>query len=137
MAVLNDDVRCLGNHSPNILFGRTKNNTATISLTAEGHLQYKCDMPNTTIANDWLELIARGDVNQSSFGFYIKDDEWIERTGETPLRIIHQLERLVDVSPVTYPAYPQTSVAKRSFSQVASKQHARVAHVRTWLSFNK
>jgi phage head maturation protease len=54
--------------------------------------------------------MERGDVTQSSFGFTIKKDTWIQR-GNVLFRFIEKVGRLYDVSPVTYPAYPATSVA--------------------------
>ena len=57
-----------------------------------------------------MSSIKRGDVNQMSFGFTVRDDKWWqeENTGE-PLRELRDVD-LFDVSPVTYPAYEQTEV---------------------------
>jgi HK97 family phage prohead protease len=72
-------------------------------------LGYEYDSPETTYANDLLELMRRGDVTQSSFGFTVKKDTWIQR-GNVMFRFIEKVGRLYDVSPVTYPAYPATTV---------------------------
>lgn len=108
-----DDVRALFNHDPNHLLGRTKNDTLKLTKTPEG-LRYEVDLPNTASANDVRELIKRGDVTGSSFGFRVTADEWKEGEGDDlDLRTVTAVE-LWDVSPVTYPAYPQTSVSARS-----------------------
>ena len=60
--------------------------------------------------------IERGDVSQSSFGFTVASDEWRKEEGEE-VRYIKKLKRLFDVSPVTFPAYPDTDVAKRSHDE--------------------
>ena len=58
---------------------------------------------------------SRGDVDQMSFGFTVAGDEWEtnEDTGRE-LRTITKIGRLFDVSPVTFPANPNTDVALRS-----------------------
>ena len=136
--VLGNDVRCLGNHDANIVFGRTAAGTLQLSLDANGHLVYRCQMPETTTGNDWLELIKRGDISQSSFAFAIEDETWIERTGQNPLRIINRFAQLYDVSPVTYPAYPTTEVAARSMAAALNHKHnARVGAARAWVELYK
>lgn len=65
-------------------------------------------MPNTTYANDLIELMRRGDVNQSSFAFLVGRDRWEKRNGKN-VRIIEKVSRLIDVSPVVLPAYPAAS----------------------------
>ncbi len=121
--VLKDDVRALFNHDPNLVLARTAANTLTIGVDDEG-LWYEFELPNTTAGNDLLESMKRGDVTQSSFGFSISDSTWIEETkdGKTVwLRTIKSLKRLYDVSPVTYPAYTDTSVALRSAPEPVAK----------------
>ena len=67
-----------------------------------------------------MESISRGDISQSSFGFIVGEDEW-EKTEEGNLRTITKVERLYDVSPVTYPAYPETNAAVRSMDNWAKE----------------
>ena len=52
--------------------------------------------------------MKRGDVDQSSFAFLIDEDKWEERDGKT-YRIITKVSRLLDVSPVAQPAYPEAT----------------------------
>jgi HK97 family phage prohead protease len=110
--VLEDDVRALFNHDPNFILGRTKAGTLSLRVTDEG-LTYTVDLPDTTAARDLAKSIERGDVSQSSFAFQVGKDRW-EMDGEDEIRVIERVNRLYDVSPVTYPAYPDTAVAKRS-----------------------
>lgn len=118
--VLNDDVRALYNHDENLILARTASGTLELWVDEKG-LRYAFDAPNTTAGNDLLESIKRGDISQSSFGFRVKDDKWEELEMELngkkwfkTKRIIVKIERLFDVSPVTFPAYPDTEVARRS-----------------------
>ncbi len=117
-AIAADDVRALFNHDPNILLGRTLSGTLRLSVDKRG-LRYTVDLPDTAAARDVRELIRRGDVSGSSFGFVVEEDTWDEsgvKKGQLPLRTLEKLS-LFDVSPVTYPAYPQTSVSARSKAQ--------------------
>ena len=108
-----DDVRALFNHDPNILLGRTTSGTLKLSTNAKG-LQYEIDLPNTTAARDLHALVMRGDINGSSFGFRVDDDVWTKgAAGELPLRTVTRAS-LVDVSPVSFPAYTSTTVSARS-----------------------
>lgn len=105
--VLNNDTRAYFNHDESLLLGRVSSGTLRISTDERG-LYYEVDLPNTSYANDLVELMKRGDVNQSSFAFLIERDRWEERDGKT-YRIIEKVSRLLDVSPVSQPAYPEAT----------------------------
>ncbi|MBS1198148.1 MAG: phage prohead protease, family [Proteobacteria bacterium] len=106
------DVRALWNHDANIVLGRNTAGTLRLSEDSAG-LYYEVDAPDTQLVRDMvLAPIARGDVNQCSFGFYTLSDKWAKVDGEW-VRTLLEVD-LFDVSPVTYPAYPQTDVAVRS-----------------------
>ena len=111
--VMRDDVRCLFNHDPNLILGRTLSGTLRLSLDATG-LLYEVDLPDTEMARSVAEAVERGDVTQSSFAFIVKEATWTERQDGTWLRTITKLTRLYDVSPVTYPGYPDATVGMRS-----------------------
>lgn len=113
--VLGDDVRCLFNHNPSFILGRTKSKTLEISADAKG-LRFSCKLPNRSYANDLADAIASGDVDGCSFSFQVKSQEWkwATKEGETDERIITKIAKLMDVSPVTYPAYDGTTLSKRS-----------------------
>lgn len=108
------DVRALFNHDDNKILARTPG-TLTLEIDGVG-LRYEFEMPDTSYGNDLLESMRRGDVSQSSFGFTVEDDEWIDRSKDQllPLRRILKIGRVFDVSPVTYPAYPETTSEVRS-----------------------
>lgn len=111
-----DDVRGLFNHDPNIVLGRSTAGTLTLRDDEDG-LGY--DIPVDMEDPDHVRVrakILRGDVSGSSFGFRIEEEEWDDsptKKGKLPLVTIRKVE-LFDVSPVTFPAYPQTSVTARS-----------------------
>ena len=114
------DVRALFNHDPSIILGRTKSGTLRVKEDKQG-LAFDCDMPDTQAARDLMTSIDRGDVDQCSFGFRVRSQKWSEEpdpadsSGKQKMivREIHAAE-VFDVSPVTYPAYPQTDVNARA-----------------------
>ncbi len=124
--VMDNDVRAYFNHDENLLLGRVSSGTLRIGTDARG-LFYEVDLPNTTYANDLVELMKRGDVNQSSFAFLIDADRWEQRDGKT-YRIIEKVSRLLDVSPVAQPAYPDaTSELKTRDLETEIKEETETA----------
>lgn len=113
--VLENDVRALFNHDANHVLGRTLSGTLRVFQDDTG-LGYEVDLPDTQTARDLAISIERGDVTQSSFAFTIAPGgaTWGEDDQVGYTRTITQVGRLYDVSPVTYPAYPDASVAARS-----------------------
>jgi len=112
-----NDVVALFNHDANMVLARTKSGTLKLNLTGNA-LEYSFEAPNTTLGNDLLEMVKRGDIYQSSFAFSVEKEDWQENMGGKPKRIIRSIKKVYDVSPVTYPANPDTMVAKRSYEEV-------------------
>lgn len=107
------DVRALFNHDPSKILGRTKSGTLRLSCDSRG-LRYEVDAPDTQAGRDTVTSIKRGDVDGSSFGFYCKRDSW-EKDHESGQMVRTVLEADVfDVSPVTFPAYPDATSSIRA-----------------------
>jgi len=113
-ALKNSDVRALWNHDANIILGRTKSGTLKLKEDKTG-LYMEVEPPDTQLVRDMVMTpIERGDVTQQSFGFTVEKDEWKNLDKDIPIRTIEKVSQLFDVSPVVYPAYPDTEVALRS-----------------------
>lgn len=109
-----DDVRALFNHDPNLVLGRSTSGTLELKEDKKG-LYSRIIPPDTALGRDLVQLIERGDISQMSFGFWIEAEEVVREEGEKTHFIIKRA-KLFDVSPVTFPAYPQTEVdIERSF----------------------
>lgn len=108
----NPDVRALFNHDPNYVLGRTKSNTLDLREDPRG-LHYYVRAADTSYARDLKVLMARGDVDQSSFAFSMDGgrERWEEDDAGNITRTIIEVSGLFDVSPVTYPAYPQADAS--------------------------
>lgn len=109
------DVRLLINHE-GLPLARTKNGTLTLSEDEVG-LRFDADLPDTSEARDLWTLIQRGDVDQMSFAFRVIRQKWSADRTERTLTEVSLADG--DVSVVTYPAYPTTSVEARAHLQNA------------------
>ena len=114
--VLEDDVRALKNHDSNLILGRTTSGTLKLDTNSVG-LRFEIDPPNTSTGKDTIEEIRRKDITGCSFSFTTKTDAWKNNEDGTVERTIVKVDRLYDVGPVTYPAYPDTTVAARSLDK--------------------
>jgi uncharacterized protein len=113
-AIPRSDIRSLFNHDPNYVLGRMKAGTLAVSEDNVG-LYTETMPPDCTWARDLMVSIDRGDIDQMSFAFRVAKggDEWVF-TDTTVTRTISKFAEILDVSPVTYPAYTDTSIAVRS-----------------------
>jgi hypothetical protein len=105
------DVRLLVNHEGMVLARSTKG-TLTLSTDAVG-LRVEAELPAHAAA--LAEAVKRGDMDQMSFGFRVASGGSVWNLDTDPAeRTITEVEELLDVSVVNFPAYPQTEVALRA-----------------------
>ncbi|OLN21898.1 peptidase U35 [Domibacillus antri] len=110
-----DDQRFLWSHDTSKVLGRTKNNTLRLVEDTIG-LRFELALPNTTLGNDTYETIKRGDVDGVSFGFSILPggEEIEEPDDDLMLRTVTKA-KLLEVSAVAFPAYPDSEVSARGY----------------------
>jgi HK97 family phage prohead protease len=114
------DVKALLNHDLRRgVLARAKKGNGSLNLTVDlKGLKYSFEAPKTSLGDELLENIRRGEIDESSFAFTIADEEW-ERTStdsagySTWKRTIKKFNELYDVSPVYDAAYSETSVYLR------------------------
>lgn len=117
-SIREDDIRALFNHDAGVILGRNRAGTLRLREDTRGLLT-EIEPPDTQAARDVMALIERGDVSQMSFAFRTRKDEWKIEDGIT-VRTLRDVQ-VYDVSPVTFPAYPDTDVS------VAGSERARAA----------
>lgn len=109
------DVFALLNHSRDRgVLARSINGQGSLTLEIdEKGLLYRFEAPNTALGDELLENLRRGEINQSSFAFDVRDDKWERKSDGTWKRTISQFGNIYDVSPVYNAAYSKTSVYMR------------------------
>lgn len=117
------DILCLLNHNEDkgILARSNKGNGSLTLQIDEKGLRYSFDAPNTTLGDELLEGIKRGDITASSFAFRVGKDKWDKRSDGSYLRTICSIDELFDVSPVYRAAYDATSVNMRGLEEARAK----------------
>jgi hypothetical protein len=125
--ITEDDIRCLFNHDMNYPLGRVSAGNLELQEDETG-LGMRCKPTDTTYSRDLKVNIAANVVKEQSFSFFIKDrkkdqiwesriENGIEKLYRTILRC-----RVMDVSPVTYPAYEDTDVSVRCIDEYRNSE---------------
>lgn len=109
------EIRSLWQHQMDKPLGTTQNASLEVHESPTG-LHYTV-YPNmrTSYGKDAYESVSRGDVHATSFGFKVlpAGEKWRNKANGAPLREILNIDTLLEVSPVTFPAYPATvAIAK-------------------------
>ena len=117
------DVRFLVNHNTDMIpLARSRNNNenSTMQMTVgdEGMaIRVDLDTENNADAKALYSAVSRGDISGMSFMFTVDGDSWDDIESDHPTRIIRKIDRVFEVSAVTFPAYAQTSIQARGLSE--------------------
>lgn len=106
--------KMLWNHNVDIVLGSTRAKTLRLSEDDRGLLA-EADLPDNHWGRYAADAMRRGDVDAMSFGFVATRDAW---SPDHKTRELIEV-RLLEVSPVVWPAYPATSATVRHLAQVA------------------
>ncbi len=116
------DVRAFFAHDEAKVLGRASSGTLTLREDARG-LYCEIVPPNTQAGRDAIESIRRGDITGMSFRAptrHIKDS--FKRENGKLVRTISKIGRLVEVSPVSIPAYDNSTVSLRSLDEFLEEE---------------
>lgn len=115
-----EHVRALYDHDSKQVLGRVGAKTLRVEEDARG-LRFELDLPQTTYAKDVATLVERGDVAGASFAFRVAPggERW-QQSAQGVLRELLDVD-LGEITITANPAYPDTSVAKRSLQSWLSK----------------
>lgn len=109
-----------------------RSSAGTLEVYADEHgLKNRADLSRTAAGRELFEEIEAGNYNRMSFAFRVADDTYDENTHT---RIIKQIGKVYDVSPVSFPANPGTElgVATRDYFNgvIEAEQAERLARER-------
>lgn len=117
------DVRFLVNHNTDMIpLARSRNNNenSTMQMTVgEDGMTIRVDLDteNNADARSLYSAVSRGDISGMSFMFTVDGDSWDDMESDHPTRRIRKIDRVFEVSAVTFPAYAQTSIQARGLSE--------------------
>lgn len=112
------NVPLLFQHEKRDMLATTRNKSLRLKDDAKG-LYFEADLPNTTLGNDVLEQVKRGDVWGMSYGMASNPTEDSSYTYNPPTRTINTMQRLLDVTLTYEPSYEAATVELRSQGFVA------------------
>jgi len=121
------DCRALVNHNSDLILGRTTSKSLRLYEDSIG-LKFYCDLPtDDSLSQSVINRVTRRDWSQCSFAFWVEKDRWemAKKRGDSDIRIIEKIGALLDISLVTFPAYPDTSASillERSASDIYSDE---------------
>jgi HK97 family phage prohead protease len=131
------NIHSLWSHNEAMPLGNTRAGTLQLRDTPTAREVKISPNPDVTWGKDALSAVKRGDVGGLSFGFTMDGgtEVW---NGET--REIHEVASLSEISPVAFPAYPESSVGDRNknkenknMNETMSEMKARVEREARWL----
>lgn len=117
------DVRFLVNHNTDMIpLARSRNNNANstmqMEVDSEGmSIRVELDTENNSDARSLYSAVERGDISGMSFMFVVRDDAWDDIDTDHPTRTVRAIDKIFEVSAVTFPAYAQTSITARGISE--------------------
>ena len=118
----NYDIHALYNHDYGQVLARRNKGKGTLDLQVNDEgLYFAFELPDTATGNEVRTLVGRGDVDQASWAFTVKKEEWIDVRSDKPLRVIKEVGEIFDISLTPRGANPTTSAALRSLEAVKSE----------------
>lgn len=113
------DVRFLVNHNTSMIplaRSRRNNGNSTMLLGVDDRgmgIRVDLDTDNNVDSRALYSAVSRGDISGMSFLFLVGSEEWDDLQGDHPTRRILSIDRVVEVSAVTFPAYDSTTIEAR------------------------
>lgn len=128
-SLLNNDIRCLFNHNNDVVLGRTGNGTLKLSVDERGLWGSVKINKDDKQAMDIYARVERGDIDGCSFGFYPVEEEFVNNPDGSVISAVIEADTM-EVSVVTFPAYPQTEISAAQRSYDASRKETRAQRIR-------
>lgn len=113
------DVRLLINHNTDMIpLARSRNNTPNSTMrliVGEDGMRIEAllDIENNADSRALYSATERGDISGMSFMFVVDGEYWEDLDTEHPIRHITSIEKVFEVSAVTFPCYEATTFENR------------------------
>lgn len=100
------------------VYARTRNGSIELDFNAKEGPSHRTNLGLTSSSRGVYEDIDAGLYDRMSFAFTVAEDEFTEEERENGdvvvLRTIKKIDKLYDISAVSFPANPNTSISARS-----------------------
>ena len=118
------DIFFLLNHSNNRgVLARQKNGFGSLKTDIrDDGVYFSFEAPQTSLGDELLEYLRRGDITQCSFAFTVKDDKWERQADNSYVRTILRFDKIFDMSAVFSPAYDATEVKCARFAEIMAQE---------------
>ena len=127
-----NDIHFLAEHDENKILASTRNGSLTLKEDEKGLLM-TAEISDTSYGRDYHTLIKDGILRNMSFGFSVDKDKWRKLNDGTYTRDISDLT-LYEVSVVTNPSYPQSSISARGLNVVEDIDIPQEVEERAYIS---
>jgi HK97 family phage prohead protease len=104
-----NDITAYFNHDPNLLLGRTFAKTLRVGQDSRGVFYMLQLDPESPTHQNVRAAVKRGDLAGGSFTFTLDRQRFIPATSKTPIIRILEDVNLIELGPVTTPAYKATT----------------------------
>jgi HK97 family phage prohead protease len=94
------------------------------------NIRVNLDVENNSDARSLYSAVERGDIDGMSFMFVVDGELWEEEESDHPRRTITDIEKVFEVSAVTFQAYEQTSISARGLADALESAKASLESVR-------
>jgi len=120
------EIKSFFNHDPSAVLSTTRSRPRLELSDRENGLYYRSPIPPTSYGSDLAENLRRGNVRGSSFAFRVPvdGDEWSYDADGNMHRVVRKAE-LLELGPVTNPAYIATSANLRSAEDLCREVRER------------
>ena len=127
-----NDIHFLAEHDENKILASTRNGSLTLKEDEKGLLM-TAEISDTSYGRDYHTLIKDGILRNMSFGFSVDKDKWNKTKDGTYTREVSELT-LYEVSVVTNPAYPQSTISARGLNVVEDIDIPQEVEERAYIS---
>ena len=124
-SILDDsDIFFLLNHDDDRgILGRRRNGSGSLTTEIrEDGVWFSFEAPKTSLGDELLEYLRRGDITQCSFAFTVDDDKWERQADNLYLRTVLRFDKIYDMSAVFSPAYDDTEVKCARFAEIKAQE---------------
>lgn len=126
------DIKMTMYHNREKILARSRNGEGTLNLRVdEVGVHYEFEAPNTVDGDTAIELVKRGDLNGSSFIFWVGVNDFTREKGKDGIYIhrIKNIRKIADMTIAADPAYEETTVSAREAEKMFDDKDEKKAIV--------